>query len=408
MRAVQYVKSIPRYLAVRALSGRARAAATGPLSLLRYAEIEPPPLPSERWIRVRTRLCGICGSDLATVSAKGSPYFSPFVSTPFVLGHEVVGEVAVVGAEVEDVSVGDRIVIEPALHCAVRGITPACLPCSRGRYAACENVLGGDIAPGIQTGYCRDTGGGWSPEFVAHECQAVRVPDGVSDEAAVLIEPFACALHAVLRASVLAGQTVLVLGCGTIGLLTIAALRGLGLDNDILASAKHPVQKELALALGATAIVPTGPALYDELPRATGATVLHPEMGKPVIVGGADVTFDCVGASSTLDDAVRMTRSGGEVILVGMPSIPTGVDWTNIWHKELRVQGAYAYGIERWQDRHVRTFAIAMQIIRDGEDALVPLVDARYPLHRYRDAILNALHAGRRGSVKTVFEFPSD
>ena len=103
-----------------------------------------------------------------------------------------------------------------------------------------------------------------------------------------------------------------------------------------------------------------------------------------------------------------MTRSGGEVILVGMPAIPKGVDWTNIWHKELRVQGAYAYGIERWRDTHTRTFALAMQLIRDAEELLVPLVDAKYPLHRYREAILNALHSGRRGSVKTVFEFPPD
>lgn len=408
MKAVQYVKSIPRYLAVRSLAGRSRSAATGPFSLVRYADVDPPQLPSDRWIRVRTRLSGICGSDLATVCAKGSPYFSPFVSTPFVLGHEVVGHVAEIGAAVENLSVGDRIVIEPALHCTVRGVAPVCRPCSQGRYAACENVLQGDLAPGIQTGYCRDTGGGWSPEFIVHECQTVRVPDGVTDEAAVLIEPFACALHAVLRATIRPRSTLLVMGCGTIGLLAIAALRGLGFDNDILASAKHPRQKELAMSVGATAIVPTGARLYDELSRATGATLLQPEIGKPVLIGGVDVTFDCVGASSTIDDAVRMTRSGGEAILVGMPSVPKGVDWTNIWHKELRVQGAYAYGIERWQGEHVRTFALAMQLIRDHGEALAALVDARYPLHRYREAILNALLAGRRGSVKTVFEFPSD
>jgi threonine dehydrogenase-like Zn-dependent dehydrogenase len=408
LKAVQYVKSIPRYLAVRSLSGRVRNIATGPFSLLRYTDVDAPPLPSDRWLRVRTILSGICGSDLATVCAKGSPYFSPFVSTPFIVGHEVVGVVVEVGAAVKDVGVGDRIVIEPALHCTVRGVEPVCRPCSQGRYAACENVLEGDIAPGIQTGYCRDTGGGWSPELNAHECQAVRVPDDVSDEGAVLIEPLACALHAVLRASIQSGQTVLVLGCGTMGLLTIAALRGLGFDNDILASAKHPRQKELALSLGATATVPTGAKLYDELPRATGATVLQPEIGKPVLIGGVDVTFDCVGSSSTIDDAVRMTRSGGEVILIGMPAVPKGVDWTNIWHKELRVQGAYAYGIERWQGEQVRTFSLAMRLLRDHGAALTPLVDSKYPLHRYREAIQNALQAGRRGSVKTVFEFPSD
>ncbi len=408
MKAVQYVKSIPRYLAVRGLSSRSRNAATGPLSLLRYRAVDVPPLPSPRWLRIRTRLAGICGSDLATVCAKGSPYFSPFISTPFVLGHEVVGVVSAVGAEVDDVAVGDRVVIEPALHCTVRGVSPVCRPCALGRYAACENVLEGDIARGIQTGYCRDTGGGWSGEFVAHECQAIRVPDGVADAAAVLIEPLACAVHAVLQSSLRPDGTALILGCGTMGLLTIAALRGLGFRNQIYASAKHARQKQLALTLGADSIVPTGEELYEALPRATGAKLLHPEIGKPVLIGGVDATFDCVGASSTIDDALRMTRSGGEVILVGMPAIPKGVDWTNIWHKELRVQGAYAYGIERRDGAPIRTFTLAMQLIQDAQESMVELVDARYPLSRYREAIQNALNAGRRGSVKTVFEFPPE
>jgi threonine dehydrogenase-like Zn-dependent dehydrogenase len=408
MKAVQYRKSIPKYLAVRALSKKQRNAATGPLSLVRHTDVDPPSLPTARWLRVRTRLAGICGSDLATVCAKGSPYFSPFISTPFVLGHEAVGVVSEIGAKVDDVAVGDRVVIEPALHCTVRGVSPVCRPCSQGRYAACENVLEGDIARGIQTGYCRDTGGAWSGEFVAHECQAIKVPDGVSDEAAVLIEPLACAVHAVLQASLRHGGTALVLGCGTMGLLTIAALRGLGFENQILASAKHSRQKQLALAMGADTIVPTGEELYEALPRATGAKVLHPEIGKPVLIGGVDTTFDCVGASATIDDALRMTRSGGEVILVGMPAIPKGVDWTNIWHKELRVQGAYAYGIERRDDTPIRTFTLAMQLIQDAGESLAPLVDAKYPLSQYREAIRNALNAGRRGSVKTVFEFPPE
>ncbi len=408
MKAIQYTKSIPKHLAVRGLSSRSRNAATGLFSMVRHTDLEPPPLPSGRWLRVRTRLAGICGSDLATVCAKGSPYFSPFVSTPFVLGHEVVGFVSEVGSDVDDVTVGDRIVIEPALHCTVRGISPVCRPCSQGRYAACENVLEGDISRGIQTGYCRDTGGGWSAEFVAHECQAIRVPDGVSDEAAVLIEPLACAVHAVLHASLRPGGAALVLGCGTMGLLTIAALRGLGFENQVFASAKHPQQKKLALTLGANTVVPTGEDLYEALPRATGAKLLHPEMGKPVLIGGVDTTFECVGASSTIDDALRMTRTGGGVILVGMPAIPKGVDWTNIWHKELRVQGAYAYGIERRDSTPIRTFTLAMQLIQQAEESMAALVDAKYPLSQYREAIRNALNAGRRGSVKTVFEFPPE
>src|SRR5205085_4605963 len=134
-----------------------------------------------------------------------------------------------VGAAVRDVGVGERVVVEPVLHCAVRGLAEPCAACRQGRYGNCTNVTAGDISAGVQTGYCRDTGGGWSPSLVAHEVQVHRVPDGVPDDAAVLVEPFSCALHAVRRASsvrwtqysVLSTPKVLIVGCGTVGLLTI-------------------------------------------------------------------------------------------------------------------------------------------------------------------------------------------
>src|SRR5262249_6566755 len=153
-------------------------------------------------------------------------------SFPFTFGHEVVGVVEEVGAEVRNARPGDRVVVEPVLHCAVRGIEPACAACRAGKYGNCVNVTGGDVSAGVQTGYCRDTGGGWSASLVAHDVQLHRVPDGPPDDAAVMVEPFSCALHGVLRAldSPLSPggrgaseTTALVLGCGTMGLLTIAA-----------------------------------------------------------------------------------------------------------------------------------------------------------------------------------------
>ena len=350
--------------------------------MLRYADLPEPRLPSDEWVVIKTHLSGICGSDLATIAAKGSAYFSPFVSTPFVFGHEVVGEIAEVGDAVSSVKVGDRVVLEPALHCRVRGISPVCPACEQGTYAACVNVTRGMLSPGIQTGFCRDTGGGWSARFLAHEQQVYPIDADLSDEAAVLVEPLACSVHAALAGNLQPEQTVLVLGCGTIGLLTIAAIRQLGFTNRILASARYPHQKRLAEAFGADEIVPTGEALYSAIPELTGAEVYQPEIGKPVLIGGVGVTFDCVGASSTLDDAIRLTASGGKVVLVGMPGIPSGVDWTNIWHKELSVVGAYAYGIETVDGERVRTFDLALRMACDAEDTLVPLVDARYPLPR--------------------------
>lgn len=408
MKAVQYVKSVPRYLAVKGLYSRVPSVATSRFGVIRYADVPPPALPNERWVRLRTRLCGVCGSDIATVTAKGSPYFSPLLSYPFVLGHEVVATVESLGAAASGFEVGERVILQPALHCEVRGISPVCDLCERGETALCRNIMRGDIAPGIQTGYCRDTGGGWSPSFVAHPSQLIRVPDGTSDAAASLVEPLACSAHAVLRAEPSKDATLLVLGCGTIGLLTIAALRGLGYTNRIVASAKYPHQKELAQRLGATEVVPTGRNLYRIAPDAFGADVYQPEIGKPVLIGGADITFDCVGSSSSMDDAIRLTRSGGRVVLVGMPGIAKGVDWTNLWHKELRLVGAYAYGRETFAGRTTTTFDLALRLVQDFDPPLETLVTSRYPLARWREAVRNALESGRRGAVKTAFDFSGD
>ncbi|MBT5875338.1 MAG: alcohol dehydrogenase catalytic domain-containing protein [Candidatus Latescibacteria bacterium] len=404
MEAVQYIKSVPRYLFVRALGGRWPFLSTGALSCIRLAEVTPPALPGDSWVRIRTRLSGICGSDLSTIRAKGSPYFSPMTSCPFVFGHEVVGDVSEVGAAVSEFVAGDRVILEPALCCIVRGIDPVCDSCRDGAYGNCERIMHGDIAPGIQTGYCRDTGGGWSEEFVAHAHQLHKVSDALSDEEAVLIEPFSCCVHAAIAARPVDGDTVLVIGCGTIGLLTIAALRAIGSRCRILAVARYGHQQDLARNLGADEVVSNRKEMYELVRTETGAESYQPEIGKPTVIGGVHGTFDCVGTAETIDDSLRLTRSHGTVAIVGMPGIPSGVDWTTIWYKELRVQGTYAYGTEHFEDEQVRTFALALRLLEEYGPLLKPLVSQTYPLSRYRAAIQNAIQAGRMGAVKVAFD----
>jgi threonine dehydrogenase-like Zn-dependent dehydrogenase len=393
--AIEYVRSVPRYLTARWIGPRLPSVYTSPFGTLRLSRAAAPRLPTPAWVRVRPRLAGICGSDLATLTAQGSTYFSPFTSCPFTFGHEVVGEVVELGPEADGVGIGDRIVLEPPLHCAVRGLAPACEACASGRTAHCQRLLDGNIAPGIQTGFCRDTGGGWSHGFVAHPRQLHRVPDDLPDDVAVLIEPFACCLHAAQMASLAAGQTALVLGAGTIGALTIAALRTTGTAARIVAVAKHPHQQELARRMGADRVL-TPRDMGDALVSLLGARAFQPELGGRVLLGGADVTFDCVGTSRTLDDALRFTRHHGLVILVGMPAIPRGVDWTSIWHKELVVRGAYT--------STTPTFERALGAVHALRASLAGVTSARFPLERYRDAIACALNAGSEGVVKTVFQ----
>jgi threonine dehydrogenase-like Zn-dependent dehydrogenase len=414
--AIQFIRSVPRWLLVRGMAGTFSSVATGPLSCLAFRKTEPPPLPSPEWVRVRTRLSGVCGSDLSAIACKGSPYFSPFVSTPFVLGHEVVGDVvergAAVPAQWKD---GTRVVIEPALSCEVRGIRPPCPRCVAGHYAHCENILKGSIKAGIQTGYCASTGGGWSDAtLVAHSSQLHEVPAALSDDEAVLAEPFACAIHGALKAPRDAASAVLVLGCGSIGLLVIYAYRAAGGQGTVLAAARHPHQAQMAKQLGATACF-TGRGsreLFEwtlDAARNTNPTgsIHQPEIGKPVLLGGVDAVLDCVGSSQSMDDAMRLTRPRGTMVLVGMPGIAKGVDWTSAWYKELSIQGAYAYGWEQLNERRVRTMQLALEFLAASNGALKPLVSRRYPLEQYRAALDDAFHAGARGSFKTVFEMKS-
>lgn len=411
MIAIEFRKSIPRYLTLRLIGPRWPGFYTGAASSISLGELPEPDLPNPRWVRITPILSGICGSDLATVCAKGSPCLSPLTSTPFVLGHEVVGTVTEVGSEVGDISPGDRVVIQPALGCEVRGVEPMCKACAAQQVALCRNVTRGDISAGIQTGYCRDTGGAWSQSLVAHQSQVYTVPDSMPDEVAVITEPFACAVHGVLKAMPGDGMTVLVMGCGTIGLLTIAAIRALGGNARIIAVAKHLHQREHASQLGANQVMPFHRNVnerYARLSEALGADLYRPEIGKPTVVGGADVTFDCVASSTSIDDCCRFTAAGGDMILVGMPAIPSGIDWTVIWYKELTVHATYAYGREEMDGRTRTTFDLALELLGQCGSQVLPLVGSPFALRDYRKALQTAINTGATQSVKTVFRIESD
>lgn len=385
---------------MRAASKRIKTLETSRLSPLQLEDAPDPGLPTPEWVRVKPLLSGICGSDLGTLSSENSPYFSPITSPPFVMGHEVVGKI------VEDNSgfhVGERVVLEPALGCAVRGIEPRCPYCDSGRYALCLNVAKGDISPGIQTGFCRDTGGGWSRRtLVAHPSQLHRVSDAVPDEAAVAIEPLACAVHAALESA--SEGTSLVIGAGSVGLFTVAALRHLTEAGRIICVAKHPRQREEALRLGANEVLHPKEA-YTTLPKMLGTEAYGPELGKPVVMGGADRVYECVGAPTTMEDALRLTKPGGGATLVGMPAAKSSLDLTALWYKEASLTGSYAYGTEEYEGEQTTSFALALRLA--PEIRLEKMVGPRFPLGEYRKAIAAARTAGREGNIKVVFDHRS-
>jgi threonine dehydrogenase-like Zn-dependent dehydrogenase len=387
MRALVVERSVPRFAAARVVSSIGGSGSRAGIGPLRLTDLDAPDLPGADWQRVRPLLAGICGSDLATIDGRSSRYFEDIVSFPFVPGHEVVGVVE---------ESGNRVVVEPVLGCLPRGIDPPCGACAEGRVGGCERVAFGHLAPGLQIGFCADTGGGWSEGgLVAHQSQLHRVPDSLSDDDAVMIEPTACGVHAALAAGVEAGDTVAVLGGGTVGLTTTAALRQLATPGALLVGAKYPHQRELAGELGADlAVTP------DQLVRAVRRRS-RSLASSGQLTGGADVVVDCVGSSDSIAQCLTMVRPRGRVVLMGMPGKVT-LDLASLWHREVALAGAYAYGSERTGGTVRRTFDIAMEVVAAAR--LGRLVSARYPLDRFEEAVAHAGSAGRRGAVKVVFE----
>jgi threonine dehydrogenase-like Zn-dependent dehydrogenase len=265
------------------------------------------------------------------------------------------------------------------------------------------------LASGLITGACRDTGGSWSPYFLAHESQLYRVPAEVNAENALMIEPLAVSLHAVLGNFPGDDQKVLIIGAGSIGLCTLAALRGLGSQAEILVLARYGFQVEAARRLGASHIIRSRQdgSHYQEVVDLCGGSVHKPIIGKNIVLGGADVTYECVGSNSSLDDALRLTRAGGRVALVGVPGIAKGVDWTAIFAQELEVKAAYAYHhAEKFNGKEWTTFDLAIDLLSRGVLDLSWMVTHKFRLEEYRQAFdLTHRRAGNQ-ALKIAFEFP--
>lgn len=408
MRALVFNPTVPRYLLTRAVGGLWEPAYWSRLSPLRLRELPEPRLPDRDWVRVRVRMGGICGSDLHLVTLKASPSASAFASFPFVPGHENVGEVVERGPGAADLPLGQRVVVEPVLPCRARGFSDPCDPCRAGEYQLCVRTTDGHLSPGLMVGACRDTGGSWGETFVAHRSQVFPLPDAVPDENALLSEPAACALHALLRWRPADHDTVLVIGGGVIGQAVVACLRALGCSARVVALVKYAYQAERARSLGADHTVQLRGAdgHYEPLAEVLGARLRKPLLGKRAVVGGARLVVDCVGSGRSLDDALRLAGPGGTVVVLGLASLPRGVDWTPVWLKELRVVGSYAYAVENWQGRQVRTLELVLRWMQEGKLDLSSLVTHRFPLDRYRDALRTALGKSAGKAFKVAFQFP--
>jgi threonine dehydrogenase-like Zn-dependent dehydrogenase len=410
LRALVIEKNLPRLAVTKLLSAVTPRAFVGPTAPLRLREIPEPALPAGDWAVARTRLCGICGSDAKQVFMNGA-FDNPMtalISWPQVLGHEVVGVIDEVGPGVKARRVGERVVLNPWLSCAARGLTP-CDWCRRGDLAQCLNFTRGVAAPGIHSGNSATATGGFAPRVPAHESQWIPIPDTVSDEAAVLADPFSVSLHAILRVPPPPGGAAVVYGCGTLGLIAIAILRALHPELRILAVARFEHQARLAAAFGAERVVRHRPTrgVIDAVGELTGADPVEPWRGLPMLNGGADVVYDTVSSGETFEVDVRIARSRGRIVAIGVEP-PRRFEWTPLYFKEIAVIGSNGFGIEELDGRRQHAMGWYFEFVLRRRIDVTPIITHRFPLEAYRSAFLTCHAQGAHGAVKVLFDaFPS-
>lgn len=418
--AVEFNVTVPGYLLAKTLGRVTDSAIHGRLSRLRLVDRPAPTLPGEDWVRIEVLLCGICGSDLGNIAYNSSPAMEPFGSFPAVLGHEVVGRVVEAGAGASDLSSGQRVVIDPMIHCQARG-RPSdqwCPSCVSGLHATCEvageagplvvgsrpsGKQGRPLGPGLTIGYHRDLPGGWGEEMIAHRRQVFPVPDGIDDQVAVLTEPLAIGVHGVLGSGAARSPgPILVIGSGTIAFATLWSLRALGYEGRLAAQVKRPHEVAMARALGADETVTPG----DEARQAlvdTGARAYMPVVGDEVYSGGGfDFVFDCVGAESSMAQSLRFASPRGQVVLLGCAGRLNKLDLTFLWARELRVQGFVGYGMDEWDGQRRHTFDFTLERMAADPGALAGIVTHVFPLKEYRAALRAAYDHRRSGALKVV------
>jgi len=300
-------------------------------------EDRPAPQIGEYDALVKVHACGICGTDIHILHGEH------IVKFPVVPGHEFSGEVVEVGGKVSNVSVGDRVTVDPNI------VDRSCHFCSRGEINLCENLtaLGVNYDGGF-AGFCR-----------VPTVQAYKVPDSVSLDEAAMAEPLACCIHGIDRANIAPGDTVVVLGAGSIGLLLTQLARVAGASH-IIVSEPDERKRHLAARFGSD--VQVDPSRWDVAAEVAEITRV-----------GADVVIESAGRLETAQLAPRLARRGGTVLQFGVvsPDQLAEVSPYDIYYKELTVRGSFVNPF---------THARAIELLASKQVEVMPLITHRFPL----------------------------
>jgi L-iditol 2-dehydrogenase len=315
------------------------------LLLSKYREFEiadlPVPTPAADEVLIRVAACGICGSDVHGYDGSSGRRIPPIV-----MGHEAAGTIAAVGKNVTNYEEGDRVTFDSTIYCG------SCANCLRGDVNLCDNrqVLG------VSCGDYRRAGA--FAEFVVVPARIVyRLPETLSFEEAAMLEAVSVALHAVSLVPIAPESAALVVGAGAIGLLGLQALRVAGCSQ-VFISDVDPTRLKLAEELGASATLPAGPELTQQLLQLTNGT-------------GVDIAVEAVGINATINAAIDSVRKGGSVVLVGNVSPQVTLPLQRVVTRQLRLQGSCASACE---------YPHAIDLMSRGAIRVSPLITAIAPL----------------------------
>lgn len=378
---------------------------------MRLLEIDRPQLLGADWVIARTRLTGICGSDAKQVfmdfgNVEGTTLGSWF-SMPQVLGHEVVAEVVELGPEARGLAVGQRVVLNPWLSCAPRGIRPLCPACRAGDFSLCEHFAEGRVAPGIHTGTSRDASGGWAEYLPAHDSMLIPVPDAIADEVAVFADPFAVSLHSVTRNPPPPRAKVLIYGHGALGTCANAIVHALHPDADVAVVARFPVQAALAAKLGASLVLDPGDrlAVIQQVTDWAGGRVVPSELGLPMAhPGGVDVVYDTIGKAETLEVGARVLKARGTLVQSGVHGAERW-EASPLYFKELSLTGSNAFGVEQVDGVRKHGIEHYLDLVLAGRIDLGGMLTHRLRLEQWREAFVALATQADSGAVKVAFDF---
>lgn len=335
----------------------------GELSL---REIDLPATLGPKDVRIKTHTVGICGSDVHYYTHGKIGHF--VVEAPMVLGHEASGTVLEVGTEVTDLSLGDRVCMEPGIPDFT----------SRASKLGIYNV-----DPAVKFWATPPIHGCLTPEVIHPAAFTYKLADNVSFAEGAMVEPFAIGMQAALRARIQPGDIAVVTGAGPIGMMVaLAALAG-GCAKVIVADLAQPKLDIIGAYDGIETVNIRKRPVAEAVAEATGGW-------------GADVVFECSGAAPAVLGMDKLARPGGAIVLVGMPVDPVPVDIVGLQAKELRVETVF---------RYANVYDRAIALIASGKVDLKPLISASLPFAESVAAFDRAVEA-RETDVKLQIVMP--